>query len=172
MGWILTESRLSTGAKYMAQFTLRINGKEHRIEAANDMPLLWVLRDTLNLTGTKFGCGVGTCGACMVHVDGEPVQSCTLPAIAVKGKNITTIEGLSADSTHAVQRAWVALQIPQCGYCQSGQIMTVAALLEQNQNPSESEIDTTMNQVLCRCGTYQRIRDGVQLAAKMLKEDR
>jgi len=159
----------------MAQFTLRINGQDHRIDAANDMPLLWVLRDKLNLTGTKFGCGVGTCGACMVHVEGEPVHSCTLPAIAVKGKNITTIEGLSADSRHAVQRAWVALQIPQCGYCQSGQIMTAAALLEQNQstnsNISDKTIDTTMNQVLCRCGTYQRIRAGIQLAAKMMKED-
>ena len=155
----------------MAQFTLRINGEEHRIEAANDMPLLWVLRDKLNLTGTKSGCGVGTCGACMVHVDGEPVHSCTLPAIAVKDKNITTIEGLSADSSHAVQRAWVELQIPQCGYCQSGQIMTAAALLEQNQNPSDATIDTTMNQILCRCGTYQRIRGGIQLAAKMMKED-
>ena len=155
----------------MAQFTLRINGEDHRIEAATDMPLLWVLRDKLNLTGTKFGCGVGTCGACMVHVDGEPVHSCTLSAIEVKGKNITTIEGLSADSSHAVQRAWVELQIPQCGYCQSGQIMTAAALLEQNQNPSDKTIDTSMNQVLCRCGTYQRIRDGIQLAAKMMKED-
>lgn len=155
----------------MAQFTLRINGEDHRIEAANDMPLLWVLRDKLNLTGTKFGCGVGTCGACMVHVDGEPVHSCTLSAIEVKGKNITTIEGLSADSSHALQRAWVELQIPQCGYCQSGQIMTAAALLEQNQNPSDKTIDTSMNQVLCRCGTYQRIRDGIQLAAKMMKED-
>ena len=170
----------------MAQFTLRINGEDHRIDAANDMPLLWVLRDKLNLTGTKFGCGVGTCGACMVHVDGEPVHSCTLPAIAVKGKNITTIEGLSADSSHAVQRAWVALQIPQCGYCQSGQIMTAAALLEQNQNPSnnlgnnlgnnpsdqlsDENIDSAMNQVLCRCGTYQRIRAGIHLAAKMMKE--
>ena len=155
----------------MAQFTLRINGEDHRIEVANDMPLLWVLRDKLNLTGTKFGCGVGTCGACMVHVDGEPVHSCTLSAIGVKGKNITTIEGLSADSSHAVQRAWVELQIPQCGYCQSGQIMTAAALLEQNQNPSDKTIDTSMNQVLCRCGTYQRIRDGIQLAAQMMKED-
>jgi len=157
----------------MAQFTLRINGEDHKIEAANDMPLLWVLRDKLNLTGTKFGCGVGTCGACMVHVEGEPVHSCTLPAIAVKGKNITTIEGLSANSRHAVQRAWVALQIPQCGYCQSGQIMTAAALLEQNPSNQISNqiIDSSMNQVLCRCGTYQRVRAGIKLAAKMMKED-
>lgn len=163
----------------MAQFTLRVNGKEHAIEALDDTPLLWVLRDKLQLTGTKYGCGIGTCGVCTVHVDGEPVRSCLVPAVALQDKEITTIEGLSPvnikeenkTNMHAVQRAWIELQVPQCGYCQSGQILNAAALLDKNPNPDDADIDAAMSNVLCRCGTYQRIRDGIHLAAKLMKEE-
>jgi isoquinoline 1-oxidoreductase alpha subunit len=129
------------------------------------MPLLWVLRDELGLTGTKYGCGVAMCGACTVHVDGQPVRSCVIPAATLEGKKITTIEALSPDGSHPVQKAWVSLQVPQCGYCQSGMIMTAAALLKENKHPSDAQIDSAMTNI-CRCGTYARIRDAIHLAAK------
>ena len=145
-----------------------INGKAVALSAEPDTPLLWVIREELGLTGTKFGCGVAACGACTVHVDGEPTRSCSVPVSEVAGKSITTIEGLkSADGTlHAVQTAWIAAQVPQCGYCQSGQIMTAAAFLEQNPSPTLEEIDNAMNRNICRCGTYHKIREAVALAAK------
>jgi aerobic-type carbon monoxide dehydrogenase small subunit (CoxS/CutS family) len=156
----------------MANFTLKVNGSHYDIEALDDTPLLWVLRDKLKLTGTKYACGMGACGACLVLVDGQPVHSCTVAATTLTGKSITTIEGLSRDNNHAVQRAWIALQVPQCGYCQSGQILAAVALLSENPKPSDADIDATLGQVLCRCGTYQRIRAGVHLAAKLMQEER
>ena len=147
--------------------TLRVNGTEHSVDIEADTPLLWVLRDSLGLTGTKFGCGIAKCGVCTVHIDGQAVKSCTTKASAAVGKNITTIEGLSPDSSHPVQVAWVEGGVPQCGYCQSGQIMTVAALLKRNPNPSDFDIDTTMADNLCRCGTYQRIRSAIHRAAEI-----
>jgi len=150
----------------MPAITLRINGQDRKVDVPEDMPLLWVLRDRLDLTGTKFGCGIGSCGACTVHLDGVAVRSCQLPAAAAAGKAITTIEGLSADGSHPVQQAWVEAQVPQCGYCQSGQIMAAAALLATNPNPSDTDIDTAMSGNLCRCGTYQRIRKAIHRAAE------
>lgn len=144
---------------------LRINGKDVTVEAAPDTPLLWVLRDNLGMTGTKFGCGIAQCGACTVHVNGEAARSCQLPVGGLAGKEITTIEGLSEDATHPVQQAWIAEQVPQCGYCQSGQIMSAAALLARTQNPSDEQIDAAMSGNLCRCGTYQRIRAAIHRAA-------
>jgi isoquinoline 1-oxidoreductase alpha subunit len=129
------------------------------------MPLLWVLRDELGLTGTKYGCGIAMCGACTVHLDGQPTRSCVMPVSAVEGKKITTIEALSQDGNHRVQKAWVKLQVPQCGYCQSGMIMAAAALLEQNKNPSDADIDAAMTNI-CRCGTYARVREAIHVAAK------
>ena len=149
----------------MPAFKLRINGQEKQVDAPDDMPLLWVLRDRLDLTGTKYGCGIGACGACTVHLDGTAVRSCQIPASAAAGKEITTIEGLSADGSHPVQKAWVEAQVPQCGYCQSGQIMAAAALLRQNPAPSDGDIDAAMSGNLCRCGTYQRIRKAIHRAA-------
>jgi|SRR5690349_771044 len=143
---------------------LTVNGKSHQIDAEPEMPLLWALRDVLGMTGTKFGCGIAQCGACTVHLDGEPVRSCSLPVSAAAGKRVVTIEGLSADSSHPVQKAWVALDVPQCGYCQSGQIMAAAALLRKNPNPSDKDIDEAMTNI-CRCGTYQRIRAAIHTAA-------
>ncbi len=145
---------------------LLVNGKHLRTSAPPDTPLLWVLRDELGLTGTKFGCGAGFCGACTVHLDGTAVRSCQLPLSQVAGRRITTIEGLSLEGNHPVQRAWLEMQVPQCGYCQSGQIMTAAALLASNPHPSEAEIGTAMAGNLCRCGTYQRIRQALQRASK------
>jgi aerobic-type carbon monoxide dehydrogenase small subunit (CoxS/CutS family) len=145
---------------------LSINGQSHRVNVAADTPLLWVLRDTLGLTGTKFGCGVAQCGACTVHLDGEAVRSCSVPVSAASGKQITTIEGLSGDGSHPVQRAWAALDVPQCGYCQSGQIMSAAALLAKTPHPSDEDIEAGMAGNICRCGTYNRIRAAIQLAAK------
>lgn len=150
----------------MIPFTLRVNGEECRVDAAPDTPLLWVLRDHLGLTGTKYGCGIAECGACTVHVDGRPELSCMMSVARAAGREITTIEGLSADLGHPVQRAWIAEDVPQCGYCQSGQIMTAAALLAEAPAPSDEEIDRAMSAVLCRCGTYQRIRKAVQRAAR------
>ncbi len=148
-------------------FKINVNGQETSVDVDADMPLLWVLRDTLNLTGTKFGCGVALCGACTVHLDAEPVRSCVTPISAVGGKKITTIEGLSPDSSHPVQRAWIELDVPQCGYCQSGQIMSAVALLDRTAQPSDVEIDAAMAGNICRCGTYQRIRAAIHRAAQL-----
>ena len=144
---------------------LQVNGKDYRLEVEADTPLLWVLRDTIGLTGTKYGCGIALCGACTVQVDGEPVRSCVTPVSAAAGKRITTIEGLSAHGVHPVQKAWIALNVPQCGYCQSGQIMAAAALLAKTPKPTDAEIDTAMSGQLCRCGTYPRIRAAIKRAA-------
>jgi len=147
--------------------TLNVNGKQVSVDVEPEMPLLWVLRDELNLTGTKYGCGIAMCGACTVQVDGEATRSCVMPVSAVAGKKITTIEALSQDGGHPVQKAWVQLQVPQCGYCQSGMIMAVAALLAQNRNPSDADIDTVVTN-LCRCGTYVRVREAIHVAAKSM----
>ncbi len=144
---------------------LNVNGKAVSVDVEPEMPLLWVLRDELGLTGTKYGCGIAMCGACTVHVDGQPTRSCVLPVSAVEGKNITTIEALSKDGAHPVQKAWVQLQVPQCGYCQSGMIMAVAALLDQNKNPSDEDISIAITNI-CRCGTYARVREAIHIAAK------
>ena len=144
---------------------LRINGRDVTVDVAPDTPLLWVLRDTLGMTGTKFGCGIAQCGACTVHLNGEPVRSCQLPIGGLEGREVTTIEGLPQDASHRVQQAWIAEQVPQCGYCQSGQIMSAVALLEKNPNPSDADIDAAMSGNLCRCGTYQRIRRAIHRAA-------
>lgn len=149
----------------MPQLTLKINGKSHTLNVSPDMPLLWVLRDKLNITGTKYGCGIGLCGACTVLVDGEPVQSCRRTAVKLEGREITTIEGLSADGSHPVQKAWNEVDVPQCGYCQGGQILSAAALLEKNPKPNDADIDKAMSGNLCRCGTYFRIRKAIKLAA-------
>ena len=146
---------------------LNLNGKDASLDVDADMPLLWVLRDTLGLTGTKFGCGMALCGACTVHLEGAPVRSCDTPVSAAEGKRVTTIEGLSRDNSHPVQRAWIELDVPQCGYCQSGQIMSAAALLEQRPQPSDAEIDQAMSGNICRCGTYQRIRAAIHRAAAL-----
>ncbi|MBG5568080.1 (2Fe-2S)-binding protein [Pseudomonas aeruginosa] len=144
---------------------LNINGKAVTIDADPNMPLLWVLRDTLNMTGTKFGCGVAACGACTVHIDGEAVRSCVMPLAAVEGKNIQTIESLgTVDKPHALQEAWIAEQVPQCGYCQSGMLMAAAALLERKPKPTDADIDEAMTNI-CRCGTYQRVRAAIHRAA-------
>jgi len=146
--------------------SLNVNGKQIEVDVEDDMPLLWVLRDELGLTGTKYSCGVAACGACTVLVDGQPMRSCVMPASALAGTKITTIEALSADGkSHPVQKAWVQLQVPQCGFCQSGMIMTAAALLERNNNPSDADIDAAMTNI-CRCGTYARVRDAIHLAAR------
>jgi aerobic-type carbon monoxide dehydrogenase small subunit (CoxS/CutS family) len=147
------------------QFTL--NGKPQSVDVPAAMPLLWVLRDTLGLTGTKFGCGMSLCGACTVHSNGSPIRSCVTPISAVAGRNITTIEGLSPDRSHPIQRAWIEEDVPQCGYCQSGQIMTAAALLAKTSNPTDADIDEAMKNSICRCGTYQGIRRAVHRAAEL-----
>lgn len=150
----------------MSTMSLQVNGKSSPVEAAPSTPLLWVIRDELKLTGTKFGCGIAQCGACTVHVDGKPTRSCVTPISAVVNKKITTIEGLSPNGEHKLQKAWVAEQVPQCGYCQSGQIMQAAALLANKKNPTRAEIVTHMDGNICRCGTYQRIVKAIQRAAK------
>jgi isoquinoline 1-oxidoreductase subunit alpha len=150
----------------MPQTRLVVNGKPHEIDIASDVPLLWVLRDTLGLTGTKYGCGMGLCGACTVHLDGEAARSCQTPVGSVGAKRVTTIEGLSPDLSHPVQKAWIAEQVPQCGYCQSGQIMQASSLLAKNPHPSRAEIDQAMTGNICRCATYQRIRRAIQRAAQ------
>ena len=150
-------------------FTLLVNGVQYGVDAEPETPLLWVLRDSIGLTGTKYGCGIGQCGACTVLIDGVAVRSCLLQASRAGGRKITTIEGLSGDNSHPVQKAWIAEQVPQCGYCQSGQIMTAAALLKRNPNPTDKDIDTAMQGNLCRCGTYTRIRKAIKKAAELQK---
>jgi isoquinoline 1-oxidoreductase alpha subunit len=153
----------------MPAFTLFVNGRRRTVDVAADTPLLWVLRDHLDLTGTKYGCGAGLCGACTVHLDGVPARSCSVPVSAVGTKRITTIEGLGSEKAlHAVQKAWIAEDVPQCGYCQSGQIMAAAALLARNRNPSDAEIDAAMTNI-CRCGTYQRMRKAIKRAAQEVR---
>lgn len=147
---------------------ITVNGKTIPVEASADTPLLWVLRDELNYTGTKFGCGMALCGACTVHIDGEPARACSIPVSAVAGRKVTTIEGLSDKVSQTVQKAWVDNFVPQCGYCQSGQVMTTVALLRKNKNPSDADIDSALGGHICRCGTYQRIRAAVHQAAKEL----
>jgi len=149
----------------MPDFTLRVNGSEKKINVSPETPLLWVLRDTLQLTGTKFGCGAGLCGACTVHVEGVATRSCSTPLSQVAGKTVTTIEGLRANGLHVLQQAWIAEEVPQCGYCQTGQIMTAAALLSKTPNPTDAQITEAMNGNLCRCGTYERIRKAIHRAA-------
>jgi isoquinoline 1-oxidoreductase subunit alpha len=149
----------------MPDFTLRVNGSERKVDVSSDTPLLWVLRDTLQLTGTKFGCGAGLCGACTVHVDGAARRSCSTPVAQVVGKNIITIEGLSANGPHPVQQAWIAEDVPQCGYCQVGQIMSAVALLTKTPQPSDEQITAAMTGNICRCGTYDRIRRAIHRAA-------
>jgi aerobic-type carbon monoxide dehydrogenase small subunit (CoxS/CutS family) len=151
---------------------LDINGKVQDVDAPGDMPLLWVLRDIVGLTGTKFGCGMAQCGACTVHVDGKPVRACITPAGSVENKQITTIEGISADGSHPVQRAWAEADVVQCGYCQSGQIMTAVALLAKKPDPTDNDIDAAMSGNICRCGTYVRIREAVHLASKLKRGDK
>jgi isoquinoline 1-oxidoreductase alpha subunit len=151
----------------MANYTLNINGQQRTVEADAETPLLWVLRDSLDLVGTKFGCGGGFCGACTVHVDGQPRRACTTRISDLAGRRVTTIEGLSADGTHPVQRAWEEIDVPQCGYCQAGQIMTAVALLARTPHPSDEDIATAMSGNICRCGTYMRIRRAVRRAAEM-----
>ncbi|MGZ6144025.1 MAG: (2Fe-2S)-binding protein [Myxococcales bacterium] len=151
---------------------LEVNGSIREVDAPDDMPLLWVLRDVLGYTGTKFGCGMAQCGACTVHVDGAAVRSCVLPISAAAGKKVTTIEGLSPDGSHPCQQAWAAIDVVQCGYCQPGQIMSAAALLTQKPNPTDAEIDLAMGGNICRCGTYQRIREAIHKAASMKEAKR
>src|SRR5437868_8122541 len=151
----------------MQEFTLQVNGSERKVSVSPETPLLWVLRDNLDLTGTKYGCGAGLCGACTVHLDGAPTRSCALPISEVGTKKITTVEGLGTQNgaLHAVQKAWIAEDVPQCGYCQSGQLMAAAALLEKNRHPSDADIDAAMTNI-CRCGTYQRVRKAIHRAAR------
>lgn len=149
--------------------TLNINNNAYQVDASADMPLLWAIRDMVGLTGTKFGCGMAQCGACTIHIEGKPVRSCSYPVGAAVGKKITTIEGMSDKITKAIQEAWIELQVPQCGYCQSGQIMSAAALLKAKPNPTDADIDAAMQGNLCRCGTYQRIRSAIHKAADMIK---
>jgi isoquinoline 1-oxidoreductase subunit alpha len=153
----------------MAQFTLHVNGATRSVEADGNMPLLWVLRDLLELTGTKYGCGIGMCGACMVHLDGSPVRWCQTSLAEVGTRKITTIEGLGKDGLHPVQKAWIAEQAPQCGYCQSGQIMSAAALLASNRKPTDSQIDDAMAGNICRCATYFRIRRAIHRGAQEMR---
>jgi isoquinoline 1-oxidoreductase alpha subunit len=154
----------------MAETKLIINEKEYNIDVEPQMPLLWVIRDFANLTGTKFGCGMSQCGACTVHLDGKPIRSCSFPVVAVQNQKITTIEGISKNNAHAVQKAWIEEQVPQCGYCQSGQIMSAMALLEKHPSPTDEEIDTAMSGNLCRCGTYGRVRKAIKRASEIIKK--
>lgn len=147
---------------------LTINNQSYEVDASPEMPLLWAIRDMVGLTGTKFGCGIAQCGACTVHVDGNPVRSCSYPVSAAAGKKITTIEGISEKIGEAVQKAWIELQVPQCGYCQSGQIMSATALLKSKPKPTDTDIDAAMQGNLCRCGTYQRIRSAIHRAAELI----
>jgi isoquinoline 1-oxidoreductase alpha subunit len=152
----------------MAIYEININSKPYKVDVEPTMPLLWVIRDFVGLTGTKFGCGIAQCGACTVHLDGTPIRSCSFPVSAVGAKKITTIEGVSANVDHAIQKAWIELQVPQCGYCQSGQIMSAVALLKAKPKPTDADIDIAMQGNLCRCGTYQRIRSAIHRAAELM----
>ncbi|SHG88192.1 isoquinoline 1-oxidoreductase, alpha subunit [Chryseolinea serpens] len=154
----------------MASYTLKINSKTYTVEADPKMPLLWAIRDLAGLTGTKYGCGIAQCGACTVHMGGQPVRSCSIPVSVAAGKDLTTIEGLSADNTHPVQQAWIKEQVPQCGYCQSGQIMAATALLKKTPNPTDKDIDTAMQGHICRCGTYPRIRKAIKTASQIMNQ--
>ena len=151
----------------MKTFSISINGKTHEVNADPSTPMLWVLRDHLEMTGTKFGCGIAQCGACTVHLDGVAIRSCKLPIAAINNQEVTTIEGLSENGDHPVQQAWLEHDVPQCGYCQAGQIMTAAALLKQNSNPNDQEIENAMHGNICRCGTYTRIKAAVKTASKL-----
>ena len=150
----------------MARLTLRVNGRNRNVDVDPNMPLLWAIRDVIGLTGTKYGCGIAECGACTVHLNGEAIRSCITPVSAVVGREVTTVEGLSEDGGHSVQKAWIAEEVPQCGYCQSGQIMSASALLAQNADPTDTDIDTAMSGNICRCGTYDRIRRAIHRAAR------
>ena len=154
----------------MPSYTLTVNGKRRTVDIPEDTPLLWVLRDDLQLTGTKFGCGIGQCRACTVHLNGNAIFSCQLPIASVAGKSVTTIEGLASDTLHPLQQAWIDADVPQCGYCQPGQIMTAADLLAKNPDPTDDEIDAWMSVNICRCGTYNRIRQAIKHAAKEMAE--
>ena len=149
---------------------LNVNGEDRSVDVPDDMPVLWVLRDVIGLTGTKFGCGMALCGACTVHLDGVPVRSCQTPVSAVAGKAVSTIESLSANNSHPLQKAWIAHDVPQCGYCQSGQLMSAAALLKDNKNPSDADIDAAMSGNICRCGTYGRIKAAIKTAAADMRK--
>jgi isoquinoline 1-oxidoreductase subunit alpha len=154
-------------------FTITVNGHSHSVDVDDDTPMLWVLRDVLGMTGTKFGCGIALCGACTIHLDGKPVRSCITPVSAAVGKRITTIEAIGATPAgKRIQQAWIALEVPQCGYCQSGQIMSAAALLAANPKPSDADIDAAMSGNICRCGTYMRIRAGIKHAAQAATSDK
>jgi len=152
----------------MPSFTLNVNGRDHAVDVDAQMPLLWVIRDFVGLKGTKFGCGMSQCGACTVHIDGSPTRSCMMPVSQAAGKKITTIEGADGNVADAVRKAWIELQVPQCGYCQSGQVMSAVALLSSNRKPSDADIDSAMQGNLCRCGTYYRIRQAIHRAAEMI----
>jgi isoquinoline 1-oxidoreductase subunit alpha len=152
----------------MATFNIKVNNQNRQIDVDPDTPLLWVLRDSVGLVGTKYGCGIGQCGSCTVHVNGTATRSCSLPISALEGKSITTIEGLSTDASHPLQKAWLEHDVPQCGYCQAGQIMNAAALLKDNPNPNDDEIDAAMDGNICRCGTYIRIKAAIKTAAKTM----
>jgi isoquinoline 1-oxidoreductase subunit alpha len=155
----------------MSKYTININGNIKTVSVASDTPLLWVLRDNLSLVGTKFGCGIGQCGACTVHIDGEPSRSCQTPISTLGNRKVTTIEGLDPKGEHPLQKAWQELDVPQCGYCQAGQIMTAAALLKKTPKPSDADIDKALTGNLCRCGTYLRIRKGIHLAAQIATKE-
>lgn len=152
----------------MPEYTLNVNNKDYKIDVDPQMPLLWAIRDFVGLKGTKFGCGIAQCGACTVHLEGTPIRSCSFPVSAAAGKKITTIEGISENIDHAVQKAWIEMQVPQCGYCQSGQIMSAVALLKNKPHPTDADIDAAMQGNLCRCGTYQRIRSAIHRAAELV----
>src|SRR6201988_4463861 len=156
----------------VAVIHLNVNGQDRAVDVTGDTPLLWVIRESLGLTGTKFGCGMALCGACTVHLDGKAIRSCVAPLSRAEGKHVTTIEGLSSDLSHPLQRAWIEVDVPQCGYCQSGQIMSAAVLLRENPKPTDKDIDEAMSGNICRCGTYQRIRQAIHRAAEMGAERR
>lgn len=168
--YFVTFGGSNTNTIAMASITLKINNKAHTIEADPKMPLLWAIRDVVGLIGTKYGCGIAQCGACTVHLAGTPVRSCSIPVGTAAGKDITTIEGLSSDNSHPVQQAWIAEQVPQCGYCQSGQIMAATALLKKIPVPTDKDIDSAMQGHICRCGTYPRIRKAIKTASQMMAQ--